>query len=129
MPIAQFDKKDSVYGTDPPFPYQSLGNETGLTHTFVDSTVHNGIEYWYCVAAYDKGNQNPDSLEPSYENAKGRPEAPNVVSAVAAPPPSGYNPAYVVNSRSSISILPAPAAGNAVTSRGAASLLSRQRRT
>jgi len=97
VPIAQFDLIDSIYGTDPAFPYQSLGNETGLQHTFIDSTVYNGIEYWYCVAAYDKGNQNPDSLEPSYENPRGRPEAANIVSVIPAAAPAGYNPAYIQN--------------------------------
>ena len=96
VPIAQFDLKDSIFGTDPAFPYQSLGDETGLKHTFVDLNVYNGIEYWYCVAAYDRGNQNPDSLEPSYENPKGRPEAANVVSVIPAPMPSGYNSGYVL---------------------------------
>jgi len=96
VPIAQFDLKDSIYGPDPAFPYQSLGNETGLKHAFVDLNVYNGIEYWYCVAAYDKGNQNPDSLEPSYENSKGRPTAVNIVSVIPAPEPAGYNPAYII---------------------------------
>lgn len=96
VPIAQFDLKDSIFGADPAFPYQFLGDETGLKHTFVDSNVYNGIEYWYCVAAYDRGNQNPDSLEPSYENPKGRPEAANVVSVIPAPMPSGYNSGYVL---------------------------------
>ncbi len=95
VPLAQFDLKDSIYGPDPAFPYQSLGSETGLRHTFVDSTVYNGIEYWYCVAAYDRGNQDLDSLEPSYENPKGRPTATYIDSAIPAPFPSGYNPAYV----------------------------------
>ncbi|MDH4210701.1 MAG: hypothetical protein OEV79_04570 [candidate division WOR-3 bacterium] len=95
VPLAQFDLIDGIEGVDPAFPYQSLGRETGLAHTFVDTTVYNGIEYWYCVAAYDQGNQVPDSLEPSYENSKGRPSAANVVSAVAATMPSGYVPAYI----------------------------------
>lgn len=96
VPIAQFDLKDSIFGPDPAFPYQSLGNETGLAHTYVDTNVYNGIEYWYCISAYDKGNQHPDSLEPSYENATGRPEAPNVVSVIPAMKPSGYTPSYVL---------------------------------
>ncbi|UCG93191.1 MAG: T9SS type A sorting domain-containing protein [candidate division WOR-3 bacterium] len=96
VPLAQFDLKDGIAGTDPAFQYQSLGSESGLKHTFIDSTVYNGIEYWYCVTAYDKGNQNPDSLEPSYESAKGRPGAPNVDSVTAAPPPSGYIPASIL---------------------------------
>jgi hypothetical protein len=97
VPLAQFDLKDSIFGTDPAFPYQSLGNETGLKHVLTDSAVYNGIEYWYCVAAYDQGNQHPDSLEPSYENPRGRPTAANIVSVIPAQKPSGYNPAYVQN--------------------------------
>jgi hypothetical protein len=95
VPIAQYDLIDGIAGIDPAFPYQSLGSETGLKHTFVDTTVYNGIEYWYCVAAYDQGNQNPDSLEPAYENSKGRPTASNVESVVAAPMPSGYTAAFI----------------------------------
>jgi hypothetical protein len=95
VPLAQYDLVDGISGVDPAFPYQSLGNETGLKHTFVDTTVYNGIEYWYCVAAYDQGNQDPDSLEPSYQNSKGRPSASHVVSATAAPMPSGYVHPYI----------------------------------
>ncbi len=95
VPLAQFDLKDSIFGTDPAFPYQSLGSETGLSHVLTDSAVYNGIEYWYCVAAYDQGNQHQDSLEPSYENPRGRPTNANVVSVIPAQMPSGYNPAYV----------------------------------
>ncbi|NOZ74671.1 MAG: hypothetical protein GXO90_04745, partial [FCB group bacterium] len=64
-PLAIFDLIDDVSGDDPAFP-QYLGNNSGLTHTFVDSNLVNGVEYWYCVTAYDQGNQNPDSLEQSY---------------------------------------------------------------
>ncbi|MBU4444288.1 hypothetical protein KJ656_04285 [bacterium] len=64
-PIAIFDKVNDIEGRDPAFP-QHLGYNTGLTHTYVDSNLINGIEYWYCVTAYDCGNQNPDSLEQSY---------------------------------------------------------------
>ncbi|MBE0432874.1 hypothetical protein IBX73_05330 [candidate division WOR-3 bacterium] len=95
VPLAQFDLIDGIEGVDPAFPYQSLGSETGLRHTYVDTTVYNGIEYWYCVAAYDQGNQHPDSLEPSYENSKGRPSASHVVAATPAGMPSGYVPAYI----------------------------------
>jgi hypothetical protein len=97
VPLAQYDLVDGIYGTDPAFPYQSLGDETGLKHTFVDSTVYNGIEYWYCVAAYDQGNQNPDSLEPSYQNSKSRPSAKHVVAVTPAPYPQGYTQPYILD--------------------------------
>ena len=50
---------------------QSLGDDTGLKHSFTDENLINGIEYWYCVTSYDMGNQNPDSLEQSYQSALG----------------------------------------------------------
>jgi len=74
VPIATFDytlDEDTarygvdVSGLDPAFP-QFLGTNSGLVHTFTDSNLINGLEYWYCVTAYDKGIQTPDSLEQSY---------------------------------------------------------------
>jgi len=61
---------DGIKGLDPAFN-QSLGDDTGLKHSFVDENLINGIEYWYCVTSYDVGNQNPDSLEQSYQSALG----------------------------------------------------------
>ena len=57
-PIAQFDLKNGIRGysnlTVQGVAY-FLGNETGLTHTFVDTTVVDGQEYYYAVTAYDRG--------------------------------------------------------------------------
>lgn len=40
-----------------------LGDETGITHTWTDSSVTNGQEYYYAVVAYDFGVESPfDSL-------------------------------------------------------------------
>ncbi|PKL82261.1 MAG: hypothetical protein CVV24_11015 [Ignavibacteriae bacterium HGW-Ignavibacteriae-3] len=33
-----------------------LGSNTGLQHEYVDSTVQNGITYYYAVVAYDRGS-------------------------------------------------------------------------
>ncbi|MBT3251890.1 MAG: hypothetical protein HN729_12800 [Candidatus Marinimicrobia bacterium] len=54
-----------ISGLDPVFP-QHLGVNSGLAHTFRDTNLVNGLEYWYCVSAFDTGNQHPDSLEQSY---------------------------------------------------------------
>ena len=35
-----------------------LGDNTGLVHEYVDSTVQNGIQYYYAVVAYDRGTEN-----------------------------------------------------------------------
>ncbi|MBN2011113.1 hypothetical protein JW960_17325 [candidate division KSB1 bacterium] len=70
-PIKIFDLIDGIKGQDPAFN-QSLGEDVGLQHSYIDSNLINGVEYWYCVTAYDKGNQNPDSLEQSYQSPLGR---------------------------------------------------------
>ncbi|MCF6237964.1 MAG: hypothetical protein L3J79_03985, partial [Candidatus Marinimicrobia bacterium] len=80
-PIAQFDYTEEediarfgfdVSGPDPAYA-QNLGDNTGLVHTFVDSNLINGVEYWYSVSAYDRGDQaDPDNLTPSYMNATGQ---------------------------------------------------------
>jgi len=59
---------EEISGDDPLFP-QSLGNNSGITHSFVDSNLVNGVEYWYCISAYDRGD--PDNLIPSLHNALG----------------------------------------------------------
>ena len=65
-PIAQFDLIDEKSGysrrTVDGVSYW-LGDETGLTHTWTDTTVTNGQEYYYAVTAYDFGYEpGPDSL-------------------------------------------------------------------
>lgn len=39
-----------------------LGDNTGLVHEYVDSTVSNGVQYYYAIIAYDRGT---DDLPPS----------------------------------------------------------------
>ena len=58
---AQWDLKDSLSGFQP-VEYLGhavkyyVGNNTGLVHQFVDSTVTNGVTYYYAVVAYDGGS-------------------------------------------------------------------------
>ena len=44
----------------------NLGSNTGLVHEYVDSTVKNGINYYYALVAYDRGTDNlpPSENEP-----------------------------------------------------------------
>ena len=57
-PIAQFDLKDTVAGysakTVLGVAYY-LGTNNGLTHTWRDTTVTNGQQYYYAVCSYDWG--------------------------------------------------------------------------
>ncbi|MCK5520945.1 MAG: hypothetical protein KAI81_07520, partial [Candidatus Marinimicrobia bacterium] len=68
-PLATFDLINDIEGIDPAFP-QHLGTNTGLVHTFIDSNLMNGLEYWYCISSYDKGRNVMDGdeqiLEQSY---------------------------------------------------------------
>jgi len=65
-PLKQFDLTDGKRG----FSTKAvegvqywLGDETGITHTWTDSLVTNGQEYYYGIAAYDFGVDSPyDSL-------------------------------------------------------------------
>ena len=58
QPIAQFDLVNDLYG---PHPIDlngamfNMGNNTGLTHSWTDTTVTNGQTYYYAIVSYDKG--------------------------------------------------------------------------
>jgi len=57
-PIVQFDLEDGVKGLHPidvNGALYNLGDDTGLKHSFVDTTVQNGQTYYYAVVAYDQG--------------------------------------------------------------------------
>jgi hypothetical protein len=58
QPIAQFDLVDGVKGLHPigvNGAYFYLGDDVGLQHSYVDTTVQNGKTYYYAVVAYDQG--------------------------------------------------------------------------
>lgn len=91
-PIKIFDLIDGIKGPDPAFN-QSLGDDSGIKHSFTDSNLLNGVEYWYCVTAYDKGNQNPSNLEQSYQSALGHSTLqPNTVSVIPGVQAQNYVP-------------------------------------
>jgi hypothetical protein len=58
-PIEQFDKKDGIKGfhpSDVAGVQFNLGDDTGLTHVWTDTTVQNGRTYYYAVVSYDEGD-------------------------------------------------------------------------
>ncbi len=61
-PEARFDLVNGIKGTDPVgLPNGAhfyLGDDTGLAHSWTDTTVVNGQRYYYAVAAYDQGAPN-----------------------------------------------------------------------
>lgn len=91
-PIKIFDLIDGIKGLDPAFN-QSLGDDSGLEHSYIDKNLMNGVEYWYCVTSYDKGNQNPDSLEQSYQSPLGSSiMESHTVSVTPGKRPQNYTP-------------------------------------
>ncbi|NQT26779.1 hypothetical protein HQ585_15595 [candidate division KSB1 bacterium] len=57
-PMAQFDLDDNYFGYSEVASKGVqfwLGTNTGLTHSFVDTTAMNGYQYFYAVTAYDFG--------------------------------------------------------------------------
>ncbi|MDZ7378593.1 MAG: hypothetical protein ONB06_04530, partial [candidate division KSB1 bacterium] len=78
VPVAQFDLKDGYSGLDPEYPHLDLGRETGVAHSWTDTTVTNGVTYWYSVCAYDRGVRQDSVYNPegwaafrSLESARG----------------------------------------------------------
>lgn len=58
LPIAQFDLVNGVKGLHPidvNGAHFYLGDDTGLKHSFIDTTVQNGQTYYYAVVPYDQG--------------------------------------------------------------------------
>ena len=67
LPIEQFDLVNGVTGFSPiavEGEQYFLGTDRGIVHTFVDSTVTNGQQYYYAVTAYDRGSPD-DNFSPS----------------------------------------------------------------
>ncbi len=91
VPVARCDLDNGIKGYEQVYPYQKLGDDTGLFHSWTDTSVVNGVTYWYSVCAYDHGilddrKLNPQNfpISPMKESPKGSdPEiAPNLVKVV-----------------------------------------------
>lgn len=58
-PLAQFDLNNDINGPDPVGVNGAhfwRGSNTGLEHSYIDTTVTNGMRYYYAVVAYDQGD-------------------------------------------------------------------------
>lgn len=85
------DNENSCMSLD----YQTLATYRVLTagdpipHQFIDTGLYNGVEYWYCLSAYDKGDTiiGVDPLQTGFGIAG---EAKNVIAATPRPNPVGF---------------------------------------
>ncbi|HET6568601.1 MAG TPA: T9SS type A sorting domain-containing protein [Rhodothermales bacterium] len=99
-PIAQFDLKNGIRGFSD-ISVQGvqywLGDDSGLVHTWTDSTVTNGQTYYYAVTAYDRGSEkfnfypSENSMSISRTLRGGTILPVNVVQAR----PEGHVPGYI----------------------------------
>ncbi|MBN1638192.1 MAG: hypothetical protein JW866_04445 [Ignavibacteriales bacterium] len=100
-PLAQFDLIDSLVGFHP-VEYQGravkyyVGDNTGLVHEYVDSTIKNGITYYYAVVAYDGGSNELPPTETqcviSRDPITGKLSYDvNTVQVIPGPVSSGFN--------------------------------------
>lgn len=72
-PIAQFDLDNGIRGLDYAVPFNGvsfyMGDDTGIEHTWTDTTVQAGQVYYYAVRAYDQGYR-PLNISPAESNLR-----------------------------------------------------------
>jgi len=90
VPYAIFDKDDYIKGQDP-YSNFYLGDDSGVVHSFIDSNIVDGYEYWYALTVYDNGfNSEGSQTQASLESSMGNyPSLPGVVACVSGPVASG----------------------------------------
>ncbi|RPH96720.1 hypothetical protein EHM69_00280 [candidate division KSB1 bacterium] len=101
-PIAQFDLDNGNGGFFPIIRNAvifNLGDDTGLRHSWTDTTVENGQTYYYAVVAYDRGDIEKQILPAENSKTIVMDEAGNITldinTAVVTPraPAAGYEEA------------------------------------
>ncbi len=110
--LATFDLKNGIKGLHPVDVNGilfDLGNDSGLRHSFVDTTVENGQTYYYAVVSYDRGAPDLGSggLAPAESPSQieidpfGNVVSTDVNTVVVTPNPRvpGYRPPYVEDDR------------------------------
>lgn len=104
-PIAQWDLIDSFSGPDPVGINGASfwrGSNTGLVHSYIDTTVLNGVRYYYALVSYDMGDpkRGTRGLQPTEctkiitEDFAGSLKFIDINCAVITPngPAAGYQP-------------------------------------
>jgi len=77
-PLAQFDRINGI------------GEDSGLQFSYTDRNLINGIEYWYSLTAYDRGDSTVESLESPVGRSL---DALNTVLAIPRSEAAAYSPA------------------------------------
>jgi len=58
-----------------------------IAHSYIDDGLINGAEYWYCLVAFDRGDETIDPLQSGFGIAG---QSSNVISIRPEPNPAGY---------------------------------------
>lgn len=101
VPLAQYDRKNGISGFySESYPGTGvefyLGEDSGLAHSFRDTTVVNGYKYYYAVTSYDRGDMangfNPVEcpIDISIDAAGNVSLGSNVVAVIPAAKAAGY---------------------------------------
>jgi len=64
IPLKGCDLINGINGYEKFYPFQKLGDDTGLFHSWTDTNVVNGVTYWYSVCSYDRGIVEDKTLNP-----------------------------------------------------------------
>jgi len=101
VPYVQFDLENGITGRDP-IGLVSLGRDTGLQTTWTDPNIMDGIEYWYAITAYDRGEwqDGVQVLQSLESNRGGDPGSPTVIAAIAGTQPNGFTGGLIDGSES-----------------------------
>lgn len=103
-PIAQFDLDDSYSGIDSTGldgAHFYLGSNSGIQHSWIDSTAKNGYTYYYAITSYDFGFPTGEITPtecPIRISLKGDGSVElgaNVVQVIPEAPVAGYVPASI----------------------------------
>jgi hypothetical protein len=95
-PVFQCDLKNDYQGLDPFRNWFYLGSNSGITHTFTDTDIKNGIRYRYAITAYDRYYDDEQFGFNANETAKGNsPRDINVIDVIPGVRPTGFVPASI----------------------------------
>jgi len=95
VPVYQCDLINDYSGIDPYQYWFYVGENNGITHSWTDTDVTNGVRYQYCITAYDRWYDEPYFFNCN-ESSKGKSARDlNVVDVIPGVRPAGYIPANI----------------------------------
>lgn len=85
IPQKSCDLINGINGYENIYPFQKLGDDSGLFHSWTDTSVTNGVTYWYSVCSYNRGIVADKNLNPLIYPVSQMRECPKGVSPGVSP--------------------------------------------